>query len=91
MDRLLSHYKQTALGPAFAVQGRLIYVMLHWFFLGCFTFSIHLLYTFLAGRCMEICEDTFSSESRKSLCRKDLSGFYEFIRSYENRPLSNDT
>jgi len=46
MDRLLSYYKQTALGPAFAVQGRLIYVMLHWIFLGCFTFSVHLLYTF---------------------------------------------
>ena len=46
MDRLLSYYKQTALGPAFAVQGRLIYVMLHWFFLGSFTFSVHLLYTF---------------------------------------------
>ncbi len=40
---------------------------------------------------MELYEDTFLPESRKSLCRKDLSRFYEFIRSYENRPLSNDT
>ena len=38
---------------------------------------------------MEICEDIFLSESRKPLCHKDLSGFYGFIRSYENRPLSN--
>ena len=40
---------------------------------------------------MEIREDTFLPESRKSLCRKDLSGFYGFIRSYEIRSLSNDT
>ena len=52
---------------------------------------IHLLYTFLALRCMELYEDTFLSESRKSLWHKDLSGFYRFIRSYEKRSLSNDT
>jgi len=40
---------------------------------------------------MELYEDTFLSESRKSLCYKGLSGFYGFIRSYENRPLSNNT
>ncbi len=40
---------------------------------------------------MELYEDTFSSESRKSLCHKALSGFYGFIRSYEKRSLRNDT
>lgn len=45
----------------------------------------------MAGRCMEVCEDTFLSESRKSLCHKGLSELYRFIRSYENRPLSNNT
>ena len=75
------------------MNGSLLFAIsvLHWIFLGCFTFSTHLLYTFLAGRCVEIHEDTFLPESRKSLCRKDLSQVYGFIRSYEKRPLSNDT